>query len=64
MEKTAKAKQRLPIIEGPRYPDGTFFIRDTDNNVWDGKRWRGFGMAKLFSNFRGAFIEAFKAKSK
>ena len=55
-------KRRL-IIEGPT-SFGTFFIRDADNNIWDGSQWRGFGHARQFDTFRAAWIEAGNVEEK
>jgi len=52
---TKKANPRQIIIEGPT-GKGTFFLRDTNRNVWDGKSWRGFGAAKEFSTWNAAYL--------
>lgn len=55
--KTKAAVETKPgagvIIEVTAY--GMFFMRDAQYRVWDGKKWRGFGMANLYSTFREAF---------
>jgi hypothetical protein len=52
---------RRILIEGPTL-NGQFFIRDDQNNVWDGSQWRGFGMAQTFNTFREAILSAAAAK--
>jgi len=50
-------------IDGPTCW-GAFFIRDSHCNVWDGKRWRGAGMAWFSKDFKEAWAEAERAKRK
>ena len=54
------ASARELRIHGPTVR-GDFFIADSDNNVWDGNSWRGFGYAMTFATFRAAWIETEKA---
>ena len=54
--KPSKVAREVRII-GPTVR-GTFFISDTDNRIWDGKSWRGFGMALDYRTFKEAFIAA------
>lgn len=59
-ERHAMSDKDKLIIKGPSC-DGHFFIIDRANNIWDGKRWRGFGCPKWFYAFRDAWIETDKA---
>ena len=49
-------------IIGPTV-NGTFFIANTDNHVWDGKCWRGFGQPAEWRTFKEAFIATKKASA-
>lgn len=49
------------LIEGPTVK-GTFFIRDSENRIWDGKEWRGFGAAAEFYEFKDALKDWRKAQ--
>lgn len=55
-----KEPERHVRISGPA-TNGHFLIHDIDNNVWDGKCWRGFGPAKLYATFQLAFLDAVHA---
>jgi hypothetical protein len=59
-EQLNQKHQRKLRIAGPSHDCGCFFIHDTDDRVWDGKTWRGFGPAWHYSSF----LEAFTAMKK
>lgn len=63
MTRKATAVKRAPDIRiaGPTVR-GTFFIHDTDNRVWDGKTWRGFGAAEEYYTHQACFREAMRIK--
>lgn len=49
------------LVEGPTIV-GEFFVRDRCGNVWTGRRWRGFGMPKMYATFHKAFVVACRIK--
>jgi len=50
------------LIAGPTVR-GTFFIYDSNNRVWDGADWRGFGMAEDYWDYQSAFRARTAAKT-
>ena len=50
-------------IQGPTVR-GTFFIADTNNHVWDGVVWRGFGYPKEWTDYKDAVRGLRKAEAR
>lgn len=42
------------LVEGPTAA-GEFFISSRRGDVWDGENWRGFGAARVYRTFMGAW---------
>jgi hypothetical protein len=57
------ADEEKVLIIGPTCY-GMFLIASSENRVWDGKEWRGFGEAERYLTFADAFKARKQAKQK